>query len=323
MAVYTHLHEDDIEAFLTNYEVGELAFAIGIAQGVENTNYLIGTMRDGREEKYILTLYEKRVKEEDLPFFMGLMDHLAAQNIPCPVPLRRRDGEVLSRLEDKAAAMVTFLHGHSTLRISNAHTEALGRMVARMHGAVEGFDGKRENALNLQGWQRIFDKLGSEMDSIHPGMAAAVEAELRFLEEHWPDTLPRGVVHADLFPDNVFFEGTQLTGVIDFYFACEDLFLYDLAIVMNAWCFERQKEFHVTKAKRLLAAYDAERHLPPEALEALPVLARGAALRFLMTRAHDWIHRDPQALVTPHDPMDYWHKLRFHQQVKSSAEYGL
>ncbi len=323
MAVYTPLANEDIALLLeTQYAIGSLAFAVGIAQGVENTNYLIATDHEGVEQKYILTLYEKRMKREELPFFMQLMEHMAAQGIPCPLPVHGRMGDVIVQVKDKPAAIVRFLQGKSTMMPRTVQVASLGAMVARMHNAVQGFSGVRENALSLAGWRSIFEKIEGGLDSIQAGLRALVEKELTLLEAQWPRDLPRGVVHADIFPDNVFYEGDAVSGVIDFYFACEDFFAYDLAIVMNAWCFEG-KEFNLTKAQHLCAQYRAVRPLSAQEMEALPVLARGAALRFLLTRAHDWIYRDAAALVTPKDPMEYVKKLEFHQQVKHAGAYGL
>lgn len=325
MAVYTQLSNETIGQLVADaYAIGTFDFALGIAQGVENTNYLVVTQRAGQEEKYILTLYEKRVKPEELPFFMELMLQLHAKGVACPVPILRTDGRFIGEVEGKPAAMVSFLHGKSRTVTRNEHVASLGTMVARMHRAVEGFALTRANALSLAGWQGIAKKLGARLDEIAPGLAAMVEQELGFLAAHWPQALPRGVVHADIFPDNVFYAGDEVSGVIDFYFACEDMYAYDLAIVMNAWCFEgKRAEFNLTKAQRLFAAYAKERTLSDEEVAALPVLARGAALRFLLTRAHDWLFAEKSALVVPHDPMEYVRKLQFHQQVKRAVEYGL
>lgn len=322
MAVYTTLSNEDIARLLDAYAIGELSFARGIAQGVENTNYLIATQAGGGEQSYILTLYEKRMKREDVPFFMALMQHFAAAGLPCPLPVRRRDGDVLSELKGKPAAIVSFLRGKSLVVTRDRHLASLGAMVARMHNAVQGFDGARENALSLAGWRQIYTKIAPDLDSIRAGLAQFVGDELAYLETHWPQDLPRGVVHADIFPDNVFYEGDEVSGVIDFYFACVDAFAYDLAIVMNAWCFEG-REFILAKAQALFAAYRAVRPLSGAEMEALPVLARGAALRFLLTRAHDWIHREEGALVTPKDPMEYVAKLEFHQRTDNAGVYGL
>jgi len=327
MAVYTQLTNETIaELVEKTYGLGQLAFALGIAQGVENSNYLLDiTTAEGQELKTILTLYEKRVAPEDLPFFLALMEHLAGRGVNCPVPLRRRDGAVLSAVGGRPAAMVTFLHGRSRTILKNPHVTAVGKALAALHRAAADFPMRRPNTLSLSGWQALAHALHGRLEEIAPGLEALVTQELDYLAAHWPeaDTLPRGIIHADLFPDNVFFDDEHLTGIIDFYFACEDFFAYDLAIVLNAWCFEAAKEFNATKSRLLLQAYQSVRPFTPAEKQAFPVLLRGAALRFLLTRAYDILHRSESALVTPKDPLEYLHKLRFHRQARGGGEYGL
>lgn len=327
MAVYTQLSNEMMaELVETTYGLGQLAFAVGIAQGVENSNYLLDVMApDGREVKTILTLYEKRVRIEELPFFLALMEHLAARGVNCPLPIKRRDGGVISTVEGRPAAMVSFLHGRSRTILKNPHVAGVGKALAGLHRAASGFTMTRANALSLPGWQSLAASMRGQLDGIASGLESLVTAELEYLAQHWPkpDALPRGIIHADLFPDNVFFEEDKLTGIIDFYFACEDFFAYDLAIVLNAWCFEVSKEFNPTKSRLLLQAYQLLRPLTDGEKAAFPVLLRGAALRFLLTRSYDWLHRNKDALVTPKDPLEYLAKLRFHQQVRGGQEYGV
>jgi homoserine kinase type II len=323
MAVYTQLANEDIAALLDqSYGLAPLAFAVGIAQGVENSNYLVAI---GPEEtKYILTLYEKRVSAVDVPFFLGLMQHLAVAGIACPLPVARRDGTLYGEVAGKQAALVTFLHGKSRTRLEAVHCAGVGGALAQLHRGVDGFKGARANTLSLAGWQALATKIVGDLDSIQPGLRTLVEDEIAFLEQAWKQmaALPQGIIHADLFPDNVFFEDDAVSGVIDFYFACTDAFAYDLAITVNAWCFEKGREFNRTKAQQLIAHYQKIRTLSEAEIAALPVLMRGAALRFLLTRAHDMIHHEKSALVTPKDPLEYAAKLRFHQQVTSAKEYG-
>jgi homoserine kinase type II len=325
MAVYTHLSNERIaQVVQETYGLGELLFAVGIAQGVENTNYLL-TIRtpQGLEIRTILTLYEKRVKPEDLPFFLGLMQHLHGRGIACPQPLATKEGALLTTIEGKHAAMVSFLSGRSRSVPRNAHMASLGGAVAALHAGVEGYGLRRQNTLSLIGWQQLYRSMEGQLNQLQESLAAMVADELTWLEAHWPQHLPRGIIHADLFPDNVFFEGDTVSGIIDFYFACEDAFAYDLAIVMNAWCFEHQREFNLTKSGLLLAQYAKVRPLSHAEREALPVLCRGAALRFLLTRAYDALHTQPGAMVQVKDPLEYVQKLRFHQRVQSVVEYGL
>lgn len=320
VAVYTNVSNKDINAFLVRYGVGALTDARPIAEGVENSNYLITTDTGTR---YILTIYEKRVNPADIPFFLGVMDHLSRGGVPCPVPLKSLDGQMIHELGKKPAAMVSFLQGKSAKTIRNPHVSGLGEGMAKMHRAAESFTLSRPNTLSLAGWRPLFEKFSMQVDEITPGLSAIIGDELDYLEKHWPANLPAGVIHADMFPDNVFFEGDNLSGIIDFYFACNDFFAYELAICMNAWCFERKSEFNITKTRLMLQAYHAVRKLSDAELNALPLLCRGAALRFLLTRAHDWLFRVEGALVTPKDPMEYVKKLQFHQTVERHEEYGL
>lgn len=325
MAVYTSLTNEQIADFLaTHYALGELEFAVGITQGVENSNYLIALRgAAGAEVKYILTLYEKRVNPADLPFFLGLLQHVAVRGVACPKPIARRDGALFGALAGKQAALVSFLNGKSRTIIRNPHAASVGSVLGAFHRAAEGFELARANALSLAGWQGIYAKIEGKLDAIQPGLESLVRDELAYVAQHFlaSGTLPSGVIHADLFPDNVFFEGDEVSGVIDFYFACNDALAYDVAITLNAWCFEQSGEFSPTKSKLLLSSYQSQRKFSPQEIAAFPLLLRGAALRFLLTRAHDWIHRDPNALVRPHDPLEYAAKLRFHQQVKDVEEY--
>lgn len=319
MAVYTDVSAEDLAEFLKAYDLGPLLSFKGIAEGVENSNYLIET-GGGR---YILTLYEKRVKKDDLPFFLGLMGHLADRGITCPLPVKGHDGKALRELAGRPAALVTFLEGVSYRRPTPTHCAALGTALAGLHEAGKGFTLSRENALSIEGWKALVAQAGTRADEVAPGLGAAIRNELNELETHWPRTLPMGIIHADLFPNNTFFVGDQLSGVIDFYFACKDAFAYDLAICLNAWCFEADNAFNVTKGRAVIEGYRARRALNGAEITALPILCRGAALRFLLTRLVDWLNVPPGALVRPLDPMEYYKKLRFHQGVESATAYGL
>jgi homoserine kinase type II len=326
MAVYTQLTNEVIAEHLEqHYAVGALDFAVGIAQGVENTNYLVAVkMQGGDEAKYILTLYEKRVNPDDLPFFLQLLEHVAARGVACPKPVARRDGALFGTLAGKQASLVSFLHGKSRSIIRNPHAASVGDVLGQLHCASEGYSLTRSNALSLDGWQNLYQNIAGRLDEIQVGLEDLVRGELDFAAQHFPPNgvLPRGIIHADLFPDNVFFEGDMVSGVIDFYFACNDALAYDVAITLNAWCFEPRCEFSPTKSKLLLDAYQKQRPFVTKEIAAFQVLLRGAALRFLLTRAHDWLHRAPNALVRPHDPLEYAAKLRFHQQVRDVGEYG-
>jgi len=319
MAVYTDVPAEELTLFLCDYELGELLAYKGIAEGVENSNFLVHTGRG----YFILTLYEKRVAPGDLPFFLGLMEHLANKGLTCPQPVKNRRGAVLGTLGGRPAAIVTFLEGMWIRHPSAGHCSAVGEAVAKLHRAGADFPLTRVNALSVAGWRPLFQAAAARADEVRDGIKEALDAELSFLERAWPTDLPRGVIHADLFPDNVFFLHNSLSGLIDFYFACTDTLAYDLAICLNAWCFEADHTFNITKGRALLEAYRRVRPLSRAEREQLPLLARGAALRFLLTRLVDWLDVRPGALVKPKDPLEYFRKLRFHQTLGSVRDYGI
>jgi len=319
LAVYTDITEDDLKRFLTEYDVGDLTSYKGIAEGVENSNFLLHTTRD----PLILTLYEKRVEKSDLPFFLGLMQHLAARGLSCPLPLPRRDGALLGTLSGRPAALISFLEGMWLRKPEARHCRDVGAALAKMHIAGEGFTLTRPNALSLDGWHTLWEKSEARADEVEKGLQAEIRGELAFLAAHWPKDLPAGVIHADLFPDNVFFLGDGLSGLIDFYFACNDLLAYDVSICLNAWCFEKDGSYNMTKGMALLEGYESVRPLSRAEAEALPILSRGSALRFFLTRLYDWLTTPPDALVVKKDPLEYLRKLRFHAAVSSVGEYGL
>ena len=318
MAVYTDIDEDELEAFLSAYPVGEPLSYKGIAEGVENSNFLLHCA----DAPYILTLYERRVEEADLPFFLGLMRHLADRGLSCPLPIARRDGALLGRLADRPAALISFLEGVWLRRPRAEHCREVGAAMARLHLAGEGFELRRPNALAPPAWRPLYEAAGPGVDAVAKGLREEIDAALAAVERDWPTGLPAGVIHADLFPDNVFFLGDAFSGMIDFYFACDDILAYDLAIALNAWCHERDGSFNVTKGAALLAGYAGVRPLSAAELDALPMLARGAALRFLLTRLYDWLHIPDGGLVRKKDPVEYLTKLRFHRAARSAADYG-
>ncbi len=319
MAVYTDISEDDLKNFLGQYDVGALTSYKGIAEGVENTNFLLHTTKD----PLILTLYEKRVEKSDLPFFLGLKQHLFAKGLSCPLPLHRHDGELLGELSGRPAALISFLEGMWLRKPEARHCREVGKALAAMHLAGEGFKLKRPNALSVEGWKVLWDKSEARADEVEMGLQQEIRADLDDLAAHWPKNLPAGVIHADLFQDNVFFLGDELSGLIDFYFACNDLLAYDVSICLNAWCFEKDGSYNVTKGKALLEGYQSVRPLSEAELDALPLLARGSALRFFLTRLYDWLTTPEGALVVKKDPLEYLRKLRFHRAVSNVAEYGL
>ncbi len=319
MAVYTEVTDGELADFLREYDIGEMMSLKGIAEGVENSNYFLQTDRDS----YILTLYEKRVDPVDLPFFLGLMDFLAGQGILSPTPIHGRDGAALRQLCGRPAAIISFLPGVSPRRVQLRQCAPLGEALAAFHTASAKFDQNRPNSLSVDAWRPLFERCAARAHEVQNGLAGEIEAELGFLEANWPTDLPAGVIHADLFPDNVFFLHDEVSGLIDFYFACTDFLAYDLAICLNAWCFETDGSFNITKARHMVRAYRKTRNVETEEMAALPLLLRGSALRFLLTRLHDWIFHPEGALVTPKNPLEYYRKLRFHQSVSRPGELGL
>lgn len=318
MAVYTDINEIELAAYLENYNIGTLLSFKGIAEGVENSNFLLRTT----EGTFILTLYEKRVDRDDLPFFIKLMQHLAVNGIECPQPVVQKNGEAIGELAGRPSAIVTFLEGMWLRKPAAEHCYALGVAMAQMHLAGQNFAMERENSLTLKDWRPLWEKCMADADAVEAGLRAQTEVDLAYLEQNWPSDLPRGVIHADLFPDNVFFIGQNLSGIIDFYFACTDMLAYDLAICLNAWCFERDFSYNLTKGTALLRGYNSVRPLNSAEREALPALCRGAALRFMLTRLYDWINVPADSFVTKKDPMEYLRRMRFHREVRSASEYG-
>lgn len=318
MAVYTDVSDTDLTAFLSAFELGGVLGFKGIAEGVENSNFFLRTERGS----FILTLYEKRVREEDLPFFLGLLEHLSAKGIQCPLPVRARDGKAWRMLAGRPAALMTFLSGLSPKRPDAQQCGELGAALARLHLAGADYKLTRPNALSVEGWKTLVKQCEVKANGVQMGLSTSIGTELRWLEQHWPSGLPAGLIHADLFPDNVFFMEGRLSGLIDFYFACNDAYAYDIAVCLNAWCFEHDGAFNITKGRALLSTYRSVRPLTGAEVAALPVLARGAAFRFLLTRLYDWINRDPSALVRPKDPLEYLTKLRFHQSAAGPQSYG-
>lgn len=318
MAVYTDIGFDELGAALAAYDVGAPRSFKGIAEGVENSNFLLQTDRG----TFILTLYEKRVSADDLPFFLSLLEHLAKKGIACPQPVHTREGAQSIVVKDRPAALLTFLDGLSLNRPRASHCAAAGAALAALHRAGSDFAARRANSLSITGWRRLARSLGARADTVESGLGELIAANLAVLEDSWPAGLSTGVIHADLFPDNVLFMDGKVSGLIDFYFACDDFYAYDLAVMMNAWCFEPGGRFSRARSQRLIASYAKERALSAHEVAALPILARGAALRFLLTRLQDWLDHDTTALVRPRDPREFAHHLRFHAQIQSAAEYG-
>ena len=322
MAVFTQINDAQLAEFMADYALANVTAFKGIAAGVQNSNFIVET----GDEKYILTIYEDTatgVNPEDLPYFLSLIQHLAALGINCPTPIMQKNGNILGQLAERPAALVSFLPGRGTVTPKPQQCRAVGAALAELHLAGADFEMQRINRQGPDNWRKLYEKSQDSADEASPGLADFIGQELQRLETTWPQGLPEGVIHADLFPDNVFFDKGEVSGLIDFYFACHDMLAYDIAIMLNAWCFEADVNFNITKARALLAGYQSVRPLSAEEIEALPILAAGAAMRFLTTRLYDWLNQPEDALVVPKNPVDYLRRLRFHRHVTSAADYGL
>ena len=315
MAVYTDITDAELEAFLAGFDIGAPLVFKGIAEGVENSNFLLET-DTGR---FILTIYERRVVPEDLPYFLGLMRWLAEQGFPSATPVADRQGRLLSAIRGKPAAIASFMPGLAVRRPTAAHCRQAGMGLAWLHQAGRGYGGHRANDLGQAAWKPLFAAIRGEADKLKPGLTATIEADLGAIEQLWPTGLPAGVIHADFFPDNVFFRDAAFAAAIDFYFACDDLYAYDLGVCLNAWCFEPDGSFNVTCANALVFGYESRRPLSPAEKAALPVLAWGSAMRFFLTRLNDWGSTPPGALVRPKDPMEYERKLAVHRAAQGGG----
>ena len=318
MAVYTDITDEELAELLARFDLGTPQAFKGIAEGVENSNFLLETDKG----RFFLTIYEKRVRADELPFFLNLLRWLADHGYPSAAPVANRAGELLQTVRGKPAAIVTFLPGLSVRRPTAAHCKEAGAGLARLHLAAAGYQGQRANDLGQAAWAPMFERLGAAADGLKKGLADQIWGDLDRIAARWPTGLPEGIVHADYFPDNVFFQGGQFAGAIDFYFACVDSYAYDIAVALNAWCFEADGSFNITSARALVAGYEAHRPLSDAERDALPVLAHGAAMRFFLTRLADWGATPAGALVKPKDPLEYERKLAVHREAPDLVLFG-
>jgi homoserine kinase type II len=314
VAVYTQVSAERIAELLADYDVGTLVSAKGIAEGVENSNYLLDTSQD----RFILTLYEKRVDADDLPFFLKLLDHLAERGQPVPPAIADRTGRQIQTVNGKPACLIAFLPGVSPGEPTPAQAQSMGAALGKLHQSLASFTDLRPNTLSLPGWRELAERCGDALDDIAPGLGATVSEELTFLDTRWPSNLPHSAIHADLFPDNVLMLGDQVTGIIDFYFACTDIRAFDLAVTHAAWCFaDDGTGFDAARSAALIEGYNGQFSLTGAEREALPVLVRGASLRFLLTRAWDWLNTPADALVTRKDPLAFLRRLESYRATNS------
>ena len=317
MAVYTKLEHQEVRQFLEQYDINDFKDYKGITEGVENTNYLIKTS----EQDYILTIYEKRVDENDLPFFIKLLSYLSENKFPCPKPIANKNNEKINRIKNKNAALVTFLNGQSKNKITSEECFEIGKITAQLHEITKKFDINRKNNLSIENWDSIFEKTIKQKIDLEESIIKKTKNYLNFLKDKWPKNLPQGIIHADLFPDNIFFTNNKVSGIIDFYFACNDFFAYEIAICINSLCFDNNSTFNMTKAKNLIDGYTSIRTLSEDEKKYLPILSMGAAMRFFLTRLYDFYHTDNKADVKIKDPFEYLKKIEFHSTIKNFKEY--
>jgi len=317
MAVYTKLEHQEVRQFLEQYNINNFKDYKGITEGVENTNYLIKTS----EQDYILTIYEKRVDENDLPFFIKLLSYLSENKFPCPKPIANKNNEKINRIKNKNAALVTFLNGQSKNKITSEECFEIGKITAQLHEITKKFDINRKNNLSIENWESIFEKTIKQKIDLDESIIKKTKNYLNFLKDKWPKNLPQGIIHADLFPDNIFFTNNKVSGIIDFYFACNDFFAYEIAICINSLCFDNNSTFNMTKAKNLIDGYTSIRNLSEDEKKYLPILSMGAAMRFFLTRLYDFYHTDNKANVKIKDPFEYLKKIEFHSTIKNFNEY--
>ena len=320
MAVYTKLSENNLKDFFSKYNLGKLLKFQGIQEGIENSNYFVKT----DSGKFILTVYEKRVEEKDLPFFMGLMKNIFNENFPSPEPIINKNGNYITEIFGKKAAVVSFLEGTSKKNLTPGNCHEVGIYTAKLHMITKNLNIKRTNRLSVNSWRLIYRKIQRDCSKIYPDLTKIIERNLEVIEDQWPKNIPRGIIHADLFPDNIFFKGSKLTGIIDFYFSCYDFYALEIAICLNALCFEGKNEnlsFNVTKAKKFIDGYSSIRKLTEEEKESLKILCHGAAMRFLLTRVFDYLNLTEDSLVKIKDPVEYLKRLEFHNSVKNYQDY--
>ena len=320
MAVYTKLSENELEVFFSKYNLGKLLNYKGIKEGIENTNYFIQTEKG----KFILTLYEKRVEEKDLPFFINLMRNLFDKNFPSPEPIINNNGNYISEILEKKAAVVSFLDGYAKKVLNPNDCREVGINAAKLHLITKDLTGKRENKLSINSWRKIYIKVKKNCSKIHPNLPEIIEKNLDGIEKNWPKNIPSGIIHADLFADNIFFKNNKLSGIIDYYFSCYDYYAFEIAICLNALCFEGKNEnlsFNVTKAKKFIDGYSNIRKLTEKEKKSLKVLCQGAAIRFLLTRVFDYLNLTEGAIVKIKDPIEYLKRLEFHDSVTNYQDY--
>ena len=320
MAVYTKINKEHLNSFVKKYDIGKVVKFKGIKEGIENTNYFILTSKG----KFILTIYEKRVQKKDLPFFMNLMDSLNKNNFQCPKPIKSLNNKYISLIKKKPAALVSFLSGSSKENLNSDNCYEIGVQVAKFHSITKKLSIKRNNSLSLRSWEKLFKKVEKQCSTIGENLPYKIRESLKEVKKNWPKNLPGGIIHADLFPDNIFFNNNQFSGFIDFYFSCNDFYAFEIAICLNALCFDGFKQnlsFNVTKAKKFLKGYSTIRKITIKEKKYFKVLCQGAALRFLLTRVFDYLNLTKGAILSVKDPLEYLKRLEFHNSTRNFEDY--
>ena len=320
MAVYTKCTKKNIEEILSNYSIGKLNSFEGIQEGIENTNYFLLV----NNKKYILTIYEKRVKSADLPFFSNLMTGLNEANFKCPIPILNNEKKTITDYGSKKMMIVTFIEGKAKQTLTPKNCKLVGAEVAKMHEITKKFNSERQNDLSVNSWRKLFNSVKDECSKIHPDLSKLIEINLQDVEKNWPQNLPSGIIHADLFNDNIFFQNDKFSGFIDFYFSCNDYYAFEVAICFNALCFDglqNNLSFNFTKAKNFIDGYNSIRELTENEKTNIKTLSQGAALRFLLTRVFDALNTVEGAIVKIKDPIEYLKRLEFHKNSKNFEDY--
>ena len=319
MGVFTHISKENLNTFLEDYNLKEVQSFEGINEGIQNTNYKIKI--DTKD--FILTIYENINNTDDLDFFLSLMNYLSSKGIKCPIPIENSKSNYVGEIKSKPAALLTFIDGKSTLNIKKDHTFEVGKVLAEMHLNTKDFPLEKINDLSVDGWEKLLIKNKNKIDKFEKNLYKKIEDKIIIIRKKWPKDLPSGVIHADLFPDNVLFRDGKVSGLIDFYFSCNDYFVYDLCICINAWCFNYKNEFQIDLFQNLLKGYQSIRKLEEEEINVIPLLCHASSLRFLLTRIDNWKNKNDLDIVNYQDPMEFLKRLEFHELNKNLGNYNL
>ena len=322
MAVFTKISTNDLNQILDNYKIGKLINYFGIKEGIENTNYFLKTTKG----KFILTIFESRVEDKDIPFFVNVMNHLHKNKILCPQPVEDNEKKIIKKFENKFFIIVRFLEGKSLAITNEKHCFMLGKLIGSIHSKSKNFQFNRKNSLSIIKLKNLYNLCNLKINkkdllNLDSNLLIDIEKCLKLCQKNWPKKLPKGLIHGDIFPDNIFFKDEKISGIIDFYFSCNEILMYEIAIAINAWCFDKNNVFNMLKAKSLLKGYNIKRKITDAEMDCLPILLKGAALRFLLTRVYDWFFTPNDAFVIKKDPIEYLKKLRFFNKNFSYKNY--